>query len=516
MAAFNLGAAFAAVVARHGERTALLYPAESRRISYRELDDLSRRIAASLSTRGIEPGAVIALFHDKSAAAYASMLACLRLGLPYVNLDPDSPWERIRRIVDNCAPALVINACSDLRCGEELVACAKWPMLTLDQVMAMEPLGWAERADVAVTGSMPAYLMFTSGSTGQPKGAVISHANVLWFIAWARQRFSVTELDVLSNANPMYFDNSAFDFYTALFTGATLVPLSAAEVREPRQLVRLVDAARCTLWFSVPSLLVFLLTMRALGPTQFTSLRCIAFGGEGFPKRRLRELFELYGQRLRLENVYGPTECTCICSAYRITAKDFADMQGLAPLGQLAPNFSYRLLPIEGADPDSGELFLLGPQVGLGYYGDAERTSRSFIQNPAQDAFIEVGYRTGDIVHRDAQGLLHFRGRIDHQIKHMGYRIELEEIEAALGSLPGVQECAVVYARSVDGMGQITAAVVLEPGVDAAGLAEALAMLLPAYMLPRRVQLLAALPKNANGKIDRPALLAQLQTGTHP
>lgn len=501
----NLGLAFDEVVRRQPERSALIYAASGARVSYGELDALAARIAAALWARGLRPGGVLALLHDKSPAAYATMLACLRLGVPYANLDPDSPWERVRRILDTCRPRLVVNPFPELAFAGALHAAGH------DCVPLRELEGGAD-ADLpaldAVAGGTPAYVMFTSGSTGQPKGAVMSHANLLWFVAWARERFAIGADDVLTGANPAYFDNSVFDVYAALFSGAALAPFSAAEVREPRRLVQLVDSAGCTSWFSVPSLLVYLLTTRALDAKSFAAVRRIVFGGEGFPKAKLKQLFDLFGARARLENVYGPTECTCICSAHTIGTDDFADMRSLAPLGRLAENFDYEILPLDAGDADFGELFLRGPQVGLGYYADPVRTAQSFVQNPRHALYADIGYRTGDLVRRDARGWLHFAGRADFQVKHMGYRIELEEVEAALNALPGVRECGVVYQPLGDGLGQILAFAATAAPADPAELLVAMARLLPHYMMPRRLVLLDALPKNANGKIDRPALLA--------
>ena len=166
----------------------------------------------------------------------------------------------------------------------------------------------------------------------------------------------------------------------------------------------------CTVWFSVPSLLVFLLTTRSLSSSDFPAVRKIIFGGEGFPKTKLKQLYDLFGGRAELENVYGPTECTCICSAHTIVPSDFGDMKALATLGFLAPNFDYEILVTSEAT-DVGELFLRGPGVGLGYYNDPDRTARVFIQNPTHDRFADIGYRTGDLVRRDATGRLHFVGR---------------------------------------------------------------------------------------------------------
>lgn len=507
-----LGIAFRDVVAQHAARTALIYPETGVRVSYAELAQQVDRIAAVLRMQGLCEGDVAVLFHDKSPAAYAAMLACLQLGVIYVNLDPDSPWERLHRILSTCRPRLVVNASAAMPYAAELEADGYCTALHLrDLPPSVAPPDRQPNAPPdgqVIDGASPAYIMFTSGSTGMPKGAVMSHANLLGFIAWAQKRFGITPDDVLTNVNPMYFDNSVFDFYSALFSGAALAPATAAQVRETRRLVRLVGIAGCTIWFSVPSMLVYLLTTRALAAADFPAIRKIVFGGEGFPKTKLRQLYDLFGARADLENVYGPTECTCICSAHAIGPADFDDMQNLAPLGLLAENFDYEILPLDACDPDFGELFLRGPQVGLGYYNDPERTARAFIQNPHHAHPTDIGYRTGDLVQRDARGWLHFRGRADYQIKHMGYRIELEEIEAAFNSLPGVKECAVSYQKLGDGLGQILAFAATDPALSSQDLLQQVATIVPSYMVPRHVRLIDPLPKNANGKIDRTALQA--------
>ncbi len=501
----NLGIAFQEIVQTHADRMALHYPATGQKVSYSELNQLADRIAAVLVTRGVRKGQVVAMFHDKSPAAFAAILACLRLGIIYTNLDPDSPWERVRKIISTCQPSLIANAFDVLPFAVELAARGYLDVLHLRELprLALNP---ADQNLPNVNGGDPAYIMFTSGSTGMPKGAVMSHANLLWFIAWAQSRFGITPNDVLTNVNPIYFDNSVFDFYVTIFSGATLVPFAPEQVRDTRLLMRLIDQARCTIWFSVPSLLVYLLTTRVLSDTSFATVRKIIFGGEGFPKPKLKQLFDLFGTHADLENVYGPTECTCICSARTIESSDFEDMQTLAPLGLLAPNFGYEILPLDAANPEFGELFLRGPQVGLGYYNDRERTAKAFFQNPFHSSYADVGYRTGDLVQRDARGWLNFRGRADFQIKHMGYRIELEEIEAALNTLPQVKECAAIYQKLAGGLGQILAFAATAPPLSGEDILCQVSTILPPYMVPRRAIVLQVLPKNANGKIDRVAL----------
>jgi D-alanine--poly(phosphoribitol) ligase subunit 1 len=504
---FNLGLKFREIAAAYADQPALRYLGEEP-VGYDQLDQLSNRIARLLLEQGLVLGDVVAIFHDKSAAAFATMLACLKTGLIYTNLDPDSPWERLRKMIETCEPKAVVNSFAELPHAPSFERRPAIVLCLRDRATATKLEGY-DAAPVpnlsAVTGAHPAYIMFTSGSTGTPKGAVMSHANVLNFIHWAQERFEITPADIFSNVNPMYFDNSVFDFYAALFSGASMAPATSAQVREPRQLIQVVNSAPCTIWFSVPSLLVYLLTTRALTATDFPGVRKIIFGGEGFPKPKLKQLYDLFGHRAGLENVYGPTECTCICSAHTIQLSDFADMKGLATLGFLSPDFTGEILA-SGDSADEGELFLCGPNVGLGYYDDPERTAGAFTQNPNHRRFRDIGYRTGDLVRRDQDGRLHFIGRADFQIKHMGYRIELEEVEAALTSLPEVSEGAVIYRKLGDGLGDLVGFAVLAKAAGPDELIRGVAGIVPAYMVPRRITLLHILPRNANGKIDRIAL----------
>ncbi len=502
---YNTGIFFSQVAAEHQARTALKYP-DGNTVSYAELDKLSNRVANYLLSRGFSKGNVIAIFNNKSPLAYACMLAALKTGIIYTNLDLTSPYQRIKKIVERCSPALLIfDTESELK--NEI---AELGITSIDLFDGIESElnkypATLPGETMAITGADAAYIMFTSGSTGFPKGAVITHANLINFISWGQTEFSVTVDDIFTNANPIYFDNSVFDFYISLFSGAQLVPFTNDITRDPFVLVKEVAKAGCTTWFSVPSLLVYLLTTKALGADSLPSIRRFVFGGEGFPKARLKKLYELYGNTAGLYNVYGPTECTCICSSYRISEVDFEDMNKLAPLGHLAPNFSYVLINTN-EEGNFGELCLKGPNVGAGYYNDAERTQKSFIQNPYNTMYNEVVYATGDLVEVDGKGHLHFKGRADNQVKHMGYRIELEEIEAMMNSLNYVHEAAVIYDRINESFGQIIAYVSASAGKQESEVIADLKQLVPEYMVPRKMYIMDVLPKNQNGKIDKVAL----------
>jgi D-alanine--poly(phosphoribitol) ligase subunit 1 len=509
---YNLGLAFYSISEKYGENIALKYPG-GKTYSYAELNNTSNKIARYLAKNKISKGDVVAIFNDKSFEGYALMLACLKVGAIYTNLDISSPWQRIHKILNTCNPEIIFYGSSDNLLVKEISNTFQNTKLVglndgnfLKEIILLSDSNLPETH--YMNGGDPAYIMFTSGSTGFPKGAVMSNSNVLNFIKWGQQTFNVLPEDIFTNANPIYFDNSVFDFYTSLFSGASLVPLNSEIIKNATQIVQAINSSKCTIWFSVPSLLVYLLTTKALNRNDFLEIKRIVFGGEGFPKTKLKQLFELLGDRVTLFNVYGPTECTCICSSYIITKDDFEDMSALAPLGNIAPNFDYEIIPLENnGKPDYGELGLIGPCVGLGYYNDVERTSKSFIQNPNKK-YYERLYKTGDIVEKAKNGYLYFKGRVDNQIKHMGYRIELEEIEAAFSSLPYVNEVGVVYQKVNAELGQIKAFVhVSDNRKTTTELMEEIKKLLPPYMIPKSIKIMDVLPKSRNGKIDRKQLI---------
>jgi amino acid adenylation domain-containing protein len=510
----NLGLKFQQVVDASPDAVAVLCDGQS--YDFQALNRLANRFARWLAARGVKRGQVVCLELPKMIEAYALAMACIKIGAPYAFLDPAAPVERARLMLDRCKPALIVSVRTGL--GDRVVIEDEATLENLrNEVFGLDDDNLPETGQI--TGADPAYVMFTSGSTGEPKGAVIPHQGVLNLVEWAGRELGIGRHDRLTNVNPIYFDNSVFDIYAGLLNGAAIVALDALRGRPPAALVGEISRHKCTFFFAVPTLFMFLDSMHLLTPDWLPSVSRFMFGGEGFPIARLRRFHEAFAGKARLINCYGPTETSCICSGFEITASVFDSSDGLAPLGRLNPNFSYRVLD-EDLKPVAagsvGELWLGGPGVGLGYLNNPEETARRFQQDPLIDGYRAVLYRTGDLVEvEQPTGMLRFRGRADNQVKLRGYRVELEEIDHAMESIAGVTRALAVALGDANGSRRLVAAYSGRKIRDADLLARCNASL-PAYMVPSRFVWLENMPINANGKADRRAVATLLgQSNAH-
>jgi len=500
---FNLGQHFDEVVKKYPLNIALQFSDKSH--TYQELNELSKLIITRFIARGLSQGDVVTISSYKSIESFACILACLKLGITYSFVDRFSPQKRFERVLSICRPKVIIcdeqlklslNKVSDFEGGVLSFVDLVEPIKNDDAVIEI----------IEPTSASIAYIMFTSGSTGSPKGVAVSHGNLAHLINWSQNQFGICSTDKIANVNSLFFDNSVFDIYSALFSGATLIVINREELKNPSVCLTILENHNVTQWFSVPSLLIYFLQLNAFSGTVLPSIKRIIFGGEGFPKAQLQRLWQYFGDRCDLINVYGPTEATCICSQYRISKQDFSSshMNSLAPLGQgLIENFSYLIIADDNnsvIDNEIGELILCGEHVAKGYYNNTDETSKCFIQNPLHNDFIDICYKTGDLVQQDCNNLLHFKGRLDNQIKFMGYRIELEEIESNINSLSCVVECAVLYGIKNENA-QITAFV--DSKSQPKEIKNQLKDLIPPYMIPRKIIKLDSLPKSSNGKINR-------------
>lgn len=359
----------------------------------------------------------------------------------------------------------------------------------------------------------PAYALFTSGSTGVPKGAVVSHANIIAYINWYTETFGIDEDTVFGNQTPFYFSMSVSDLYSTLKSGATLYIIPKAYFTFPMKLMEFLATYKINTIYWVPSALQIVANYKMFQYAKLPELKKVLFAGEVMPTRPLNYWIQNLPDAM-YANLFGPTETTDICTYY-IVDRPFKDDEPL-PMGYACDNCDVFVIDSNGCevspdvDPETGysregELYVRGSFVALGYYGNGEKTREAFVQNPLNDKYPELVYRTGDLVKYNRYGELVYISRKDYQIKHMGYRIELGEIEAAAGAIDGIRSYACIYDETDDKI------VFIYEGrkKDDAELLEAFRRRVPHYMEPGRFVRVTAMPHNANGKIDRKRLKAE-------
>jgi amino acid adenylation domain-containing protein len=500
----------------HPTRTAVVDG--GRALTYEELEAQANRVARLLLELGVERGDRVGLYLDKSIEAVVGLYGALKAGAAYVPLDPAAPVARLGYIAGNCGLRVLLTGASKADSWDGLVEAGAAPeaIVVLDhdagtgrrRMVGRREIEARDDAPVGVPadGSDLAYILYTSGSTGEPKGVMLSHGNAMAFVGWAGDLVEVGPDDRLSSHAPFHFDLSVFDLFAAARGGASvsLVPPEASVL--PRELRRFIGEARITVWYSVPSILTALAVRGGVQEGDFPDLRSVIFAGEVFPTRFLRALMERLPHAV-FYNWYGPTE-TNVCTWYRVLELPEHTTDPV-PIGRAIDNtevFAVTDGATRAGPGEVGELYVRGDTVMQGYWADPDRTARVLVPDPLDPARGGPVYRTGDLVLESEEGNLRFLGRRDSQIKSRGYRIELGEIEAAILSHPGVVECAVVAVADEEVTNRIRAHVVVHEDLTVAELARHCRAHLPKYMMPEVFDFTEALPKTSTGKIDRQAL----------
>ena len=493
-------------------------------LTYGQLELESNRLARLLAETGLRRGDRVCLCLPKSPAAIVAMHATLKAGGVYVPLDTASPAPRVEKIVEAAGPSILLTTAAAAALVDGL---AKTDALANLAVGSLEgPLegdGWRssfERSDAdgysddqvasSTTSDEPAHLLFTSGSTGTPKGVVITHANVLHFVDWATSYFGTRASDRISGHPPLHFDLSTFDIYATLSVGAELHLVPAALNLIPHKLAAFIRDSQLTQWFSVPSIMTYMAKFDVIREGDFPTLERVLWCGEVLPTPILIHWMKRL-PHARFTNLYGPTEATIASSYYTVPQCPATETEpipiGIACAGEELLVLDQELAPVKGGEV--GDLYIGGVGLSPGYWRDEEKTEAAFIPAPDGTASSDRIYRTGDLAKTADDGLVHFLGRADSQIKSRGYRIELGEIETALNAFDQLSECAVVGVETGGFEGTaICCAFAPASGRDVQPpqLRKELAALLPTYMLPSRWLRMDALPKNVNGKIDRKTL----------
>jgi amino acid adenylation domain-containing protein len=495
-------------------------------MSYAELLDKAAGIAATLrNCCEIQEPKLSAILGYRSPTAYASMIAVSMVGYGYVPLNIKFPAESNRyMLVDSGAHSVIVDDASSSQL-DDLLSLVERPLVVIlpdhgssasfhhrhpnhkfvYKEMFPRSFGVLE---ATVSPEDYAYVLFTSGSTGRPKGVVVTQSNVRHYIDFITNYLAIDEYDRISQNSELTFDVSVFDLWGAWERGACACAPTRRQIIKPGDYIR---DSRLTIWSSAPSAAVNARKLGMLKPGMYPNLRASVFAGEAFPID-LARAWQSAAHNSTVGNHYGPTELTVTCTYYKWdderTPRE-AEL-GIVPIGECNPGMEALIVGEdlnEVESGDAGELLMTGPQMAAGYWKQPEKTRFAFVVPPGKD---RVYYRTGDRVRRARGKPLGYLGRVDHQIKIFGIRIEPGEVEAAVREVTGIDAVvAVGWPKTPTGADGIE--VFIETvKLDTAQLTKALAARLPTYMIPKHFHFVSELPLNTNGKCDRPALLRWL------
>ena len=510
----------------------LAVAAGGRSLTYAELDRLSNQVARALLAQGVAPGDRVGVLAAKSAASVVGIFGALKAGACYVPLDPGAPAGRLSGIMRDSGIGVVLadsaraSAAAAMADGVPgfravIVVGPHWgqeggptagaappglAVLPWEAVLAGP--GGAVAGDPVIETDL-AYILYTSGSTGTPKGVMISHRASLTFVTWAAAAAGLGERDLVCSPAPLHFDLSVFDIFATCQAAACMVVLPQGASMFPVRLAEWIAEERISVWYSVPSVLTMLVTYGNLAGFDLSRLRVVIFAGEVFPVKHLTRLMAAL-PHARYLNWYGPTE-TNVCTAFEVPGGR-AGLPDPVPIGKACANTDVFAVTGEGRrvtrPGEVGELYVRGPSLMRGYWGQPGKTQEVLVPNPFQAAYQDTAYRTGDLVTVDEHGNHIYLGRQDGMVKTRGYRVELGEVEAALYGHPAIHE-AVVLPIPDELLGSRLRAVISADG--SAGLTreevlEHCRRQLPGYMVPDVVEFCEALPRTSTGKVNRARL----------
>ena len=490
------------------ERTAELYPDKtgftdvSTEATFSQVMSNAKKIACSL--KDCPSNSPVAIMIDRSVRCIEAMFASVYAGCFYTVIDVSSPASRISKIAEALEPQAVItgSAFSDdagrIFAGADIV-------LYEDAVENAIDDGFLTHVRSMMIDTDPLYVLFTSGSSGTPKGTVLSHRSVMSYIDWVSEEFGFDEATSFGSQTPLYFSMSVTDLYSTVKGGGTYNIIPKSSFSFPVKLIEYINKKQVNTIYWVPSALSIASSWNLFEYVMPQYLRTVLFAGEVMPVKHLN-YWRKFLPDCTYANLFGPTETTDICTFYRVD-RTFENDESL-PIGKACDNCGVLLLTDDGREAlpgEEGELIVRGSFLADGYYNDPEKTAAAFPQNPLNKAYPERVYRTGDIARLNEKGEFIYISRKDFQIKRSGYRIELGEIEAAVGSLDGVTACSALYDAA---SGSI---IVLYEGKakDASAISTKARAKLPSYMRPDKIIRIKAMPYNANGKIDRGRLRAE-------
>jgi amino acid adenylation domain-containing protein len=493
---------------RFGDRVAVVDP-DGSRLTYRQLNDRADRISAFLLARGLHPGDRVGLVQPKSAIGVCAIFGILKARCAYVPVDSSAPVARIRSILGNCQvrAAFVAPHCAEVAAEIETAIVTGTSAGQVSPSLPPGAITWEKVLENEPGRALPAsrhrddvaYILYTSGSTGVPKGVTLTHGNALSFVDWCSSVFHPSESDRFSSHAPFHFDLSILDIYLCLKHGGTLYLISEELGKSPVKMASFIASNQLTVWYSTPSILSLLAEFGDLKQYDFSHLRLVLFAGEVFPVKHLRNITGHWPSPVYF-NLYGPTE-TNVCTFARIPTPIPPDRTQPYPIGWPCSHCS-ALVADDGKQPvpegAEGLLYIAGPSVFRGYWGQTEGSNPAFFERNGHR-----WYNTGDVVKQDSTDGFIYIGRRDRMVKRRGYRIELGDIESALYRHPQISEAAVVAIPDSDAGVKILAYITtLQEKPSIVDLKVFCSKALPAYMSPDAFLFRDSLPRTSTDKVD--------------
>lgn len=466
------------------------------KITYGDFRDDARKIGSSIIKRGAfqEP---ISIFIDKSIDTLKAMMGILYSGNFYTVIDTNSPSNRINTIFDTLKPKFVLTNNKNIDKLNKLNLNVE--IINIDDISEKEDTALLKSVNDKIISTDTAYVLFTSGSTGVPKGSIISHKSLISYVNWFSEAFDINDKTIFGSQTPFYFSMSVSDVFSTIMNGSTLCIIPKVNFSFPLNLMKYLNEYKINTIYWVPSALSIVANMHTFDYIMPEYLEKVLFAGEVMPMPSLN-IWRKKLPSLMYANLFGPTETTDICTYY-VVNRDFDDTETL-PIGVSCNNCDVVLVKddnVKASEGEIGELYVRGDFVGDGYYNNEEKTKLAFVQNPLNTHYPEIVYKTGDLGRINEYGEIEYLGRKDFQIKHMGYRIELGEIETNFNAMDGINICACIYDEVKSNIVLFYESNTLD---DAAVINYGNEKLLN-YMRPNKVIKISAMPRNANGKIDR-------------